>query len=77
MEVPEDKKVRIYYGNGEDSLETAPAGSAHGQIIDMVNAVNVADLEMGEGSRVQISAEQLLACGKWRAKGGYERRFGC
>ena len=25
MEVPEDKKVRIYYGNGEDSLETAPA----------------------------------------------------
>lgn len=61
MEVPEDKKVRIYYGNGEDSLETAPAGSAHGQIIDMVNAANVADLEMGEGSRVQISAEQLLA----------------
>ena len=61
MEVPEAKKVRIYYGNGEDSLETAPAGSAHGQIIDMVNAVNVADLEMGEGSRVQISAEQLLA----------------
>ena len=61
MEVPEDKKVRIYYGKGEDSLETAPAGSAHGQIIDMVNAVNVADLEMGEGSRVQISAEQLLA----------------
>ena len=61
MEVPEDKKVRIYYGNGEDSLETAPAGYAHGQIIDMVNAVNVADLEMGEGSRVQISAEQLLA----------------
>lgn len=61
MEVPEDKKVRIYYGNGEVSLETAPAGSAHGQIIDMVNAVNVADLEMGEGSRVQISAEQLLA----------------
>lgn len=61
MEVPEDKKVRIYYGNGEDSLETAPAGSSHGQIIDMVNAVNVADLEMGEGSRVQISAEQLLA----------------
>lgn len=61
MEIPEDKKVRIYYGNGEDSLETPPAGSSHGQIIDMVNAINVADLEMGEGSRVQISAEQLLA----------------
>ena len=53
--------MRIYYGNGEDSLETAPAGSSHGQIIDLVNAVNVADLELGDGSRVQISAEQLLA----------------
>lgn len=61
MNVPEEEKVRIYYGNGEDSLETAPAGSAHAQIIDMVNAVNVADLEIGDGSRVQISAEQLLA----------------
>ena len=59
--IPNEEKVRIYYGNGEDSLETAPAGSSHGQIIDLVNAVNVADLELGDGSRVQISAEQLLA----------------
>lgn len=61
MNIPEEEKVRMYYGNGEDSLETAPAGSSHAQIIDMVNAVNVADLELGDGSRVQISAEQLLA----------------
>lgn len=61
MNVPEDKKVRLYYGNGEDSLETAPDGSPHAQLIDLVNAVNVADLELGDGSRVQISAEQLLA----------------
>lgn len=61
MEIPDEKKVRMYFGNGEDSLETAPAGSSHAQIIDMVNAVNAADLEMGDGSRVQISAEQLLA----------------
>ena len=61
MDVPEEEKVRIYYGNGEDSLETAPAGSSHADIIEMVNAVNVADLELGDGSRVQISAEQLLA----------------
>ncbi|MCL2146349.1 MAG: ABC transporter substrate-binding protein [Synergistaceae bacterium] len=53
-------KVRIYYGNGEDSLETAPAGSTHGQIIDMVNAINAADLEIGEGSFIRISPEQLL-----------------
>lgn len=61
LDIPNEEKVRIYYGNGEDSLETAPAGSSHGQIIDLVNAVNVADLELGDGSRVQISAEQLLA----------------
>ena len=61
MNVPEEEKVRIYYGNSEDSLETAPAGSSHGQIIDLVNAVNAADLELGDGSRVQISLEQLLA----------------
>lgn len=61
LDIPNEEKVRIYYGNGEDSLETAPAGSSHGQLIDLVNAVNVADLELGDGSRVQISAEQLLA----------------
>ncbi|MBS6195400.1 MAG: ABC transporter substrate-binding protein [Clostridiales bacterium] len=61
MEIPEEEKVSVYYGNGEDSLETAPNGSPHGKIIDMLGAVNAADLEMGDGSRVQISAEQLLA----------------
>ena len=61
MNISEDQKVRMYYGNGEDSLETAPAGSSFGQIIEMVNAINVADLELGDGSRVRISAEQLLA----------------
>lgn len=60
-EIPEEERVRVYYGNGEDSLETAPRGSAHAQILDTVNAVNVAELELGDGSRVQISAEQLLA----------------
>lgn len=60
-EIPEEERVRVYYGNGEDSLETAPRGSAHAQLLDTVNAVNVAELELGDGSRVQISAEQLLA----------------
>jgi len=61
MAIPNQDKVRVYYGNGEDSLETAPAGSTQGQIIDMVNAINVADLELGDGSRIRISPEQLLA----------------
>ena len=60
-DIPEEKKISVYFGNGEDSLETAPRGSQHAQILDAINAVNVADLELGDGSRVQISAEQLLA----------------
>lgn len=60
-DIPEEKKVSVYFGNGEDSLETAPRGSQHAQILDAINAINVADLELGDGSRVQISAEQLLA----------------
>lgn len=60
-DISEEKKVSVYFGNGEDSLETAPRGSQHAQILDAINAVNVADLELGDGSRVQISAEQLLA----------------
>lgn len=60
-DIPEEKKVSVYFGNGENSLETAPRGSQHAQILDAINAVNVADLELGDGSRVQISAEQLLA----------------
>ena len=60
-DIPEDEKVSVYFGNGEDSLETAPRGSQHAQILYAVNVTNVADLELGDGSRVQISAEQLLA----------------
>ena len=60
-DIPEDEKVSVYFGNGEDSLETAPRGSQHAQILNAVNVTNVADLELGDGSRVQISAEQLLA----------------
>lgn len=59
--VPEDQRVTVYYGNAEDSLETAPKGSASSQIIDMVNAENIADVELGEGSRVKVSLEQVLA----------------
>lgn len=60
-EIPEEDRIRVYFGNGEDSLETAPKGSSHAQLLEEVHAVNVADLELGDGSRVQISQEQLLA----------------
>ena len=58
--VPEDAKTTVYYGNGELSLNTAPAGSAHAQVLDMVGAINVANLESGSGSRIGVSKEQVL-----------------
>lgn len=61
MEIPEEKRVRLYYGNKEDSLETVPAGSLHGQVLELAGAVNVAEVELSGGSRVRISLEQLLA----------------
>ena len=61
MDIKKKDRVNVYYGNGENYLDTAPKGSAHGQILDLVKANNVADLELGEGGRVQISPEQLLA----------------
>ena len=61
LDIPEENRLRVYYGNKQDSLETAPAGSASGQIIDMVKAVNAAGAELGGGNRVAVSLEQLLA----------------
>lgn len=61
MQIPEERRVRVYYGNKEDSLETVPAGSLHGQVLDLAGAVNVAEVELSGGSRVRISLEQLLA----------------
>lgn len=61
MDIKDSEKVSVYYGNGENYLDTAPEGSSHAQILDLVKADNVADLELGEGGRVQVSAEQVLA----------------
>lgn len=60
IDVPAEQRPTMYYGNGEDSLETAPSGSSHSQMIEMVGAVNAAKLELGDGHRMQISPEQLL-----------------
>ena len=51
----------IYYGNGEDSLETAPAGSVSAEVFEILGADNVAKVELDGGSRVQVSSEQILS----------------
>lgn len=51
----------VYYGNGVDSLETAPAGTVSSEVFEVLGANNVANMQVKSGSRIGISAEQLLS----------------
>ena len=57
-----DKK-KVYYAQGNDGLQTNPSHSTHGQLIDLVGGVNVAD-SLGQGNTtggVQVSMEQVIS----------------
>ena len=56
-----DKKT-VYYAEGNDGLKTYPSGSPHGQLINLVGGINVADsLNRGNTtSGVQVSIEQVI-----------------
>lgn len=59
----EDDKKTVYYAQSDDGLQTNPSGSSHGQLIDLVGGVNVAD-SLGQGnttSGVQVSIEQVIS----------------
>lgn len=60
--ITEDMKVDIYYAEGPDGLQSEPAGSWHGLVMDMVGGNNVVQLEE-EGSlgKSEVSIEQVLA----------------
>lgn len=61
--IPENKKIRVYYAEGEMGLQTDPKGSPHSEVLDLAGAVNVADVAMTKGfGRSTVSVEQLL---KW------------
>lgn len=58
----EDMKVNLYYAEGPDGLQTEPAGSWHGLVMDMVGANNVVKLvEEGTVGKSEVSIEQVLA----------------
>ena len=53
----------VYYAVGNDGLRTYPSGSPHGQLIDLVGGINVAD-SLGQSnttSGVQVSIEQVIS----------------
>ncbi len=61
--IPQDKRVKVYYGLGKDGLQTNPKGSIHADVIDLIGAVNVADIPNTQGSGGNnVSMEQVM---KW------------
>ncbi len=53
-------RVRVYYAQGQSGLQTAPQGSEHSEVLDLVGADNVVKLEAGSGGRVNVDMEQVL-----------------
>ncbi|NLJ79055.1 MAG: ABC transporter substrate-binding protein, partial [Tissierellia bacterium] len=57
-----EEAINIYYAQGPNGLQTEPAGSWHGEVIDIVGGENVAEVEVkGEKGKSEISMEQLLS----------------
>ena len=59
----DSNKKKVYYAQGDDGLQTNPSHSTHGQLIDLVGGVNVAD-SVAQGnttSGVQVSIEQVIS----------------
>lgn len=62
--IAEDKKVTVYSGAGDKGLSTAPKGSIHTRVIELVGAKNAADIPLKSTSgRTDIDFEQIL---KWQ-----------
>jgi iron complex transport system substrate-binding protein len=56
-----EKKVKVYYAEGDCGLQTDPSGSMHSQVIDFVGATNAAQVDvLPEKGMSTISMEQIL-----------------
>ncbi|HZK44440.1 MAG TPA: ABC transporter substrate-binding protein [Syntrophomonadaceae bacterium] len=58
--IPEDERVRVYYAEGPNGLDTEPKGSINAEAIEMAGAFNVADPGKIEVRRMQSSIEQII-----------------
>jgi iron complex transport system substrate-binding protein len=58
--IPDEKKKRIYYAEGMKGLQTDPSGSVHSLLIDLLGAINVAQVDILPGKGMTaVSLEQL------------------
>lgn len=58
--IPENEKLTVYYAQGSTGLQTAPAGSAHSEVLDMVGGLNVVSLQADSNGRLNVNMEQVL-----------------
>ncbi|MET3927108.1 iron ABC transporter substrate-binding protein [Devosia sp. 2618] len=58
--VPADQRPSIYYGRGDEGLETGLSGSINVEILEAAGATNVA-AAAGKGGLTDVSLEQILA----------------
>lgn len=59
--IPNEETVSVYYAQGAKGLQTAPAGSSHSEVIEMVGGRNVVKLQAGKDERLAVNMEQVLA----------------
>ena len=60
-DIPPERRLRVYYAEGPRALHTDPRGSWHTQVLDFVQAINVAEGgDRSEYGRTPVSLEQVL-----------------
>ncbi|WP_027623921.1 ABC transporter substrate-binding protein [Clostridium lundense] len=60
--IPEDKRIRVYYAEGLNALETEPKGSVRNEVLEMAGGENVIKSSSNKSSygHTKISLEQLI-----------------
>lgn len=60
-DIPEARRVRVYYAEGGNGLSTDPGGSPHSQLIDVCGGTNVAACKLSSGSGMTpVTMESVL-----------------
>ena len=60
--IPENGKIRLYYAEGVNGLETDPEGSSHSELVELCGGINVAEGQILRGyGRTGVSIEQVLS----------------
>lgn len=57
-----EQRIRVYYAEGSDGLQTDPHGSLHAEVLDYAGGINVADVPIKKRcyGRSKVSMEQIM-----------------